>query len=174
MNNFNFINQFNKKSILFFVLVFMSLTYFFSYSILEDKNNLIKDSYGIIQKFPIEIDYAHFISPLNQDNQVKVLLKPLTINHATISNNNNNNNNNNQSMNAVMKVYSTNGTLIKTTSFPTGFNYNGSESIKLATNIADKSIETATAVIQLTNLEKTQPLSDPITIRLSLGQVIDK
>lgn len=174
MNNFNFINQFNKKSILFFVLVFMSLTYFFSYSILEDKNNLIKDSYGIIQKFPIEIDYAHFISPLNQDNQVKVLLKPLTINHATISNNNNNNNNNNQSMNAVMKVYSTNGTLIKTTSFPTGFNYNGSESIKLATNVADKSIETVTAVIQLTNLEKTQPLSDPITIRLSLGQIIDK
>ncbi len=173
MNNFNFINQFNKKSILFFVLVFMSLIYFFSYSILEDKNNLIKDSYGIIQKFPIEIDYAHFISPLNQDNQVKVLLKPLTINHATISNNNNNNNNN-QSMNAVMKVYSTNGTLIKTTSFPTGFNYNGSESIKLATNIADKSIETVTAVIQLTNLEKTQPLSDPITIRLSLGQIIDK
>jgi hypothetical protein len=152
----------------------MSLTYFFSYFIfLEDKNNLIKDSYGIIQKFPIEIDYAHFISPLNQDNQVKVLLKPLTINHATISNNNNNNNNN-QSMNAVMKVYSTNGTLIKTTSFPTGFNYNGSESIKLATNIADKSIETVTAVIQLTNLEKTQPLSDPITIRLSLGQIIDK
>lgn len=172
MNNFNFINQFNKKSILFFVFVFMSLTYFFSYSILEDKNNLIKDSYGIIQKFPIEIDYAHFISPLNQDNQVKVLLKPLTINHATISNNNNNNNN--QSMNAVMKVYSTNGTLIKTTSFPTGFNYNGSESIKLATNIADKSIEAVTAVIQLTNLEKTQPLSDPITIKLGLGQVIDK
>jgi hypothetical protein len=147
----------------------MSLTYFFSYFIfLEDKNNLIKDSYGIIQKFPVEIDYAHFISPLNQDNQVKVLLKSLTANDATISNNNN------QSMNAVMKVYSTNGTLLKTTSFPTGFNYNGSESVKLATNIADKSIETVTAVIQLTNLEKTQPLSDPITIKLGLGQVIDK
>jgi hypothetical protein len=147
----------------------MSLTYFFSYSIfLEDKNNLIKDSYGIIQKFPIEIDYAHFISPLNQDNQVKVLLKSLTTNDATVSNNNN------QSINAVMKVYSTNGTLLKTTSFPTGFNYNDSESVKLATNIADKSIETVTAVIQLTNLEKTQPLSDPITIKLGLGQVIDK
>jgi hypothetical protein len=169
MINFNFVSQFNKKSILFFVLVSMSLTYFFSYSIfLEDKNNLIKDSYGIIQKFPIEIDYAHFISPLNQDNQVKVLLKSLTTNDATVSNNNN------QSINAVMKVYSTNGTLLKTTSFPTGFNYNDSESVKLATNIADKSIETVTAVIQLTNLEKTQPLSDPITIKLGLGQVMDK
>ncbi|HJU60033.1 MAG TPA: hypothetical protein VJ583_09795 [Nitrososphaeraceae archaeon] len=172
MTNFNFVNEFNKKSILFFVVVSISLTYFFSYSIfLEDKNNLIKNSYGIIQKFPIEIDYAHFISPLNQYNQVKVLLKSLTINDTTLSNNNNINN---QSMNAVMKVYSTNGTILKTTSFPTGFNYNSSESIKLATNIADKSIETVTAVIQLTNLEKTQPLSDPITIRLGLGQVIDK
>ena len=171
MTNFNFVNEFNKKSILFFVVVSISLTYFFSYSIfLEDKNNLIKNSYGIIQKFPIEIDYAHFISPLNQDNQVKVLLKSLVTNDVTGSNNNNNN----QSINAVMKVYSTNGTLLKTTSFPSGFNYNDLESIKLATNIVDRSIETVTAVIQLTNLEKTQPLSDPITIRLGLGQIIDK
>ena len=173
MNNFNFVNQINKKSILFVVLVSMSLTYFFSHSIsLNEENNLIKDSYGIIQKFPIEVDYAHFISPLNQDNQVKVLLKSITTNDTTGSNKNNNNNN--QSMNAVMKVYSMNGTLLKTTSFPSGFNYNGSESIKLATNIADKSIETVTAVIQLTNLEKTQSLSDPITIKLGLGQVTDK
>ena len=170
MNNFNFVNHINKKSILFVVLVSMSLTYFFSHSIsLKEENNLIKDSYGIIQKFPIEVDYAHFISSLNQDNQVKVLLKSLTTNDTTGSNNNNN-----QSMNAVMKVYSTNGTLLKTTSFPSGFNYNGSESVKLATNIADRSIETVTAVIQLTNLEKTQPLSDPITIKLGLGQVTDK
>ena len=169
MNNFNFVNQFNKKSILFIVLVYMSLTYFFPHSIsLDEENNLIKDSYGIIQKFPVEIDYAHFISSVNQDNQVKVFLKSLTTSDTTGLNNNN------QSMNAVMKVYSTNGTLLKTTSFPSGFNYNGSESVKLATNIADKSIETVTAVIQLTNLEKTQPLSDPITIKLGLGQVTDK
>ena len=37
-----------------------------------------------------------------------------------------------------------------------------------------QSIETITAVIQLTNLEKTQPLSDPLTIKLGLGQVIDR
>jgi hypothetical protein len=173
MNNFNFLNPFNKKSLLFFVLVSMSLTYFFSHSIsLDEENNLIKASYGIIQKFPVEIDYAHFISPLNQENQVKVLLKPLITNDTIGSNNNNNNSN--QSMNAVMKVYSTNGTLLKTSSFPSGFNYNGSESVKLATNIVDKSIETVTAVVQLTNLEKTQQLSDLITIKLSLGQVIDK
>lgn len=172
MNNLNFVNQFTKKkSLLLFVFVSMSLTYFFFHFIsLEYADSLIQYSYGIIQKFPIEIDYAHFISPLNQDNQVKVLLKSLVTNDVTGSNNNNNN----QSINAVMKVYSTNGTLLKTTSFPSGFNYDDLESIKLATNIADRSIETVTAVIQLTNLEKTQPLSDPITIRLGLGQIIDK
>ena len=156
---------------MFFVFVSMSLTYFFFHFIsLEYADSLIQYSDGIIQKFPIEIDYAHFISPLNQDNQVKVLLKSLVTNDVTGSNNNNNN----QSINAVMKVYSTNGTLLKTTSFPSGFNYNDLESIKLATNIADKSIDTVTAVIQLTNLEKTQPLSDPLTIKLGLGQVIDR
>jgi hypothetical protein len=170
MNNLNFVNQFNKKSIIFFVMVFVSLTCLFSISIFpENENILIKSSYGVIQKLPIDIDYAQFISPLNQDNQVKVYLKSLPIDDLTgVSNNTN------QTINAVMKVYSTNGTLLKTTSFPSGFYYNSLKSIKLATNIIDKSVETITAVVQLTNLEKTQPLSDPITFKLGLGQIIDK
>ncbi|HEU4483658.1 MAG TPA: hypothetical protein VFR65_11475 [Nitrososphaeraceae archaeon] len=147
------------------MLSISSICLFQSFS-LENKNNLIKESYGIIQTFPMEIDYAHFISPLNQDNQVKVLLKSLTTNDTTGLNN--------KTINAVMKIYSINGTLLKTSSYPQGFNYNSTESIKLATNIADKSIDTVTAVIQLTNLEKTQPLSDPLTIKLGLGQVIDR
>jgi hypothetical protein len=151
-------------------MIFTSLTYLVFISIVpENENILIKSSYGIIQKIPIDIDYAQFISPLNQDNQVKVYLKSLPTDDLTGINNNTN-----QTMNAVMKVYSTNGTLLKTTSFPSGFNYNSLKSIKLATNIIDKSVETVTAVVQLTNLEKTQPLSDPITINLGLGQIIDK
>jgi hypothetical protein len=142
-----------------------SICLFQSFS-LENKNNVIKESFGVIQTFPMEIDYAHFISPLNQDNQVKVLLKSLTTNDTSGLNN--------KTINAVMKIYSINGTLLKTSSYPQGFNYNSTESVKLATNIADKSIETITAVIQLTNLEKTQPLSDPLTIKLGLGQVIDR
>jgi hypothetical protein len=166
MNNFNILNQFNKNFIVFFILLSISSICLFQSFSLENKNNLIKESYGIIQTFPMEIDYAHFISPLNQDNQVKVLLKSLTTNDTTGLNN--------KTINAVMKIYSINGTLLKTSSYPQGFNYNSTESIKLATNIADKSIDTVTAVIQLTNLEKTQPLSDPLTIKLGLGQVIDR
>ena len=166
MNNFNILNQFNKNFIVFFILLSISSICLFQSFSLENKNNIIKESYGVIQTFPMEIDYAHFISPLNQDNQVKVLLKSLTTNDTAGLNN--------KTINAVMKIYSINGTLLKTSSYPQGFNYNSTESIKLATNIADKSIETITAVIQLTNLEKTQPLSDPLTIKLGLGQVIDR
>jgi hypothetical protein len=166
MNNFNILNQFNKNFIVFFILLSISSICLFQSFSLENKNNIIKESYGVIQTFPMEIDYAHFISPLNQDNQVKVLLKSLTTNDTSGLNN--------KTINAVMKIYSINGTLLKTSSYPQGFNYNSTESIKLATNIADKSIETITAVIQLTNLEKTQPLSDPLTIKLGLGQVIDR
>jgi hypothetical protein len=166
MNNFTIINQFNKNFIVFFILLSVSSICIFQSFSPENKNNLIEESYGVIQTFPMQIDYAHFISPLNQDNQVKVLLKSLTTNDTTGLNN--------KTINAVMKIYSINGTLLKTSSYPQGFNYNSTESIKLATSIADKSIETITAVIQLTNLEKTQPLSDPLTIKLGLGQVIDR
>jgi hypothetical protein len=179
MNNFNIIKQFNKNFIVFFVLLSISSIYLFQSFSLENINNLIKEAYSIIQTFPMEIDYAHFISPLNQDNQIKVLLKSLTTSDAVGLNNNKTTSdtaglNNNKTINAVMKVYSINGTLLKTSSYPQGFNYNNTESIKLATNLADKSIENVTAVIQLTNLEKTQPLSDPLTIKLGLGQVIDR
>jgi hypothetical protein len=166
MNNFTIINQFNKNFMVFFILLSVSSICIFQSFSPENKNNLIEESYGVIQTFPMQIDYAHFISPLNQDNQVKVLLKSLTTNDTTGLNN--------KTINAVMKIYSINGTLLKTSSYPQGFNYNSTESIKLATSIADKSIETITAVIQLTNLEKTQPLSDPLTIKLGLGQVIDR
>ena len=166
MNYFNILNQFNKNFIVFFILLSVSTICIFQSFSLDNKNNLINESFGVIQTFPMKIDYAHFISPLNQDNQVKVLLKSLTTNDTAGLNN--------KTINAVMKIYSINGTLLKTSSYPQGFNYNSTESIKLATNIADKSIETITAIIQLTNLEKTQPLSDPLTIKLSLGQVIDR
>ncbi len=166
MNTFNIIKQINKNYIVFFVLLSISSIYLFQSFTLENKNDIIKETYGIVQTLPMEIDYAHFISPLNQDNQVKVLLKSLTTADSAGLNN--------KTINAVMKVYSINGTLLKTSSYPQGFNYNNTESIKLATNIADKSIETVTAIIQLTNLEKTQSLSDPLTIKLGLGQVIDR
>ena len=41
MNNFNFVNQFNKISIVFVVMVFVSLTYLFSISIFPENENIL-------------------------------------------------------------------------------------------------------------------------------------
>lgn len=132
-------------------------------------NDILMKSFAISeQKFEIAIDYAHFISPLNQDNQVKVLLKYLQSNIKDITEINN------KSINAIMKVYSTNGTLLKTSSFPDGFVYNSSQPVQLATNIVDNSITSINATLQITNFEKTQSLSNPVTINLNLGDIVDK
>jgi hypothetical protein len=125
------------------------------------------NSHAISEKIDVVINYAHFISPLNNENQIKIILTYL-------QNNDNVDEITNKSINAIMKIYSTNGTLLKTSSFPHGFIYNVSEPVQLATNIVNDSITSVNAILQLTNLEKTQPISDPITINLTLGQVINK
>lgn len=153
-----------SKVFLLILLCYFSFP-FFSLNL----NDILMKSFAISeQKFEIAIDYAHFISPLNQDNQVKVLLKYLQSNIKDITEINN------KSINAIMKVYSTNGTLLKTSSFPDGFVYNSSQPVQLATNIVDNSITSINATLQITNFEKTQSLSNPVTINLDLGDIVDK
>lgn len=143
-------------------LLFLTFGYFLL-SFFYNNQNL----YAISEKIDFEIKYAHFISPLNNDNQIKIVL-------TFLQNNNDLDEITNKSINAIMKVYSTNGTLLKTSSFPKGFIYNSSEPIQLATNIVNGSITTVNTIVQLTNLEKTQPISNPITINLTLGQIFNK
>lgn len=153
-----------SKVFLLILLCYFSFP-FFSLNL----NDILMKSFAISeQKIEIAIDYAHFISPLNQDNQVKVLLKYLQSNIKDITEINN------KSINAIMKVYSTNGTLLKTSSFPDGFVYNSSQPVQLATNIVDNSITSINATLQITNFEKTQSLSNPVTINLNLGDIVDK
>lgn len=153
-----------SKVFLLILLCYFSFP-FFSLNL----NDILMKSFAISeQKIEIAIDYAHFISPLNQDNQVKVLLKYLQSNVKDITEINN------KSINAIMKVYSTNGTLLKTSSFPDGFVYNSSQPVQLATNIVDNSITSINATLQITNFEKTQSLSNPVTINLNLGDIVDK
>jgi len=146
-------------------LLFLTFGYFLL-SFFYNNQNLYAISEKIDFEIKFEIKYAHFISPLNNDNQIKIVL--------TFLNNNDLDEITNKSINAIMKVYSTNGTLLKTSSFPKGFIYNSSEPIQLATNIVNGSITTVNTIVQLTNLEKTQPISNPITINLTLGQIFNK
>jgi hypothetical protein len=72
----------------------------------------------------------------------------------------------------VMKVYSPDGALLKTSSSPTPFPIRGSHgSLTLATTLTDPRIESVTASIVFTNSIKTETISNelPVNVDLSKG-----
>jgi len=77
----------------------------------------------------------------------------------------------NQLINAVMEVYAPNGTLIRTTSIGNGFalQSDGGEQV-LRTTLHDKSLQSVSIKIVLTDLSKKTPLSNQITDDLKLEQ----
>jgi hypothetical protein len=118
------------------------------------------------QEVLLALDSAQFIPRLNttEGSQVKVLVN-YTVNDPSIVN---------QTINAVMNVYTLNGTLIKTSSFPAGFTANNFGTQQLATTIKGNPnpIQNITTVITITNGAKLIPLSNSLTTKLNLGQVI--
>ena len=98
------------------------------------------------QEVILSLDNSTF-SPLTTGtgNQVKVLANYNIQNSSIVG----------QTINAVMKLYTLNGTLIKSSSYPSGFvaqNTNGTAELK--TNV-DPTIKSAIANITLTNAAKT-------------------
>ena len=70
-----------------------------------------------------------------------------------------------------MKVYATNGTLIKTSSSADGFVVNQTGSQQHVTTITKSTMQNVIAVVQYTNLTKTAPLSNPLQVNLTLTQI---
>ena len=69
----------------------------------------------------------------------------------------------------VMKVYSPDGTLLKTSSSPTPFPISGSHgSSTLATTLTDPRIESVTASIVFTNAIKTETISNELPVNVDL------
>ena len=70
-----------------------------------------------------------------------------------------------------MKIYSSNGTLIHSTSFPDGFTAkkNGGEE-ELKTTIKDPTLEHAIANVTFTDLKKTETISNTVTANLEFNQ----
>ena len=113
------------------------------------------------QPILVKLDTAYFISHSKEgNNQVKVLLNYTFTNNSLIGTNGN----------AVLKIYATNERLLKTSSFPSGFIFKNIDTKQLSTNIPFKSGENITAVISLTNQNKTIPLSNSLKIPLTLGK----
>ena len=110
----------------------------------------------------ISLNTAYFtsLSGGGGNHQVKVVANYNVSNSSVIG----------QKINAVMKVYSVNGTLLKTTSFPVGFTVNKTGTQQLLTNLPNSTSHNITAVATFTNLPKTLALSNPLKVPLNLGQ----
>jgi hypothetical protein len=106
------------------------------------------------------LDYAHFLPLTNNSklHQVKVIVNY----SAPIS----------TGQHAYMKVYAPNGTLIKTSSSPNGLKTIVPGKAQFATTISDSMIKQVTAYTMFTNSLRTVNYSNPISIKLSLGQTI--
>ena len=77
----------------------------------------------------------------------------------------------NQVINAVMAVFAPNGTLLKTTSFPSGFTAQsdgGTETLRTA--FRDKSLTSVTANVTFTDVTKSRSISNVLTINLDLEE----
>lgn len=117
------------------------------------------------QEVKLTLDYAHFLPVSVNENsnqtgqQVKVILNYTTANSSVL----------NQIINAVMKVYTSNKTLVKTSSFPGGFIANSSDVQQLATTLVDSKLQNVIAVVQFTDAAKTVPMSNSVIITLNFG-----
>ena len=113
------------------------------------------------QEISISLDHAEFIPLGEEGNQVNVFSN-YTVNDPSLLN---------QEINSVMKIYSINGTLIKTSSSVEGFIVNQTGSQRHVTTINNISLQNVIAVVQYTDLAKTLPLSNPLQVDLNLTQV---
>jgi hypothetical protein len=106
------------------------------------------------------LDYAHFLPLTNNSklHQVKVI-----VNYSPP---------NSTGQYAYMKVYAPNGTLIKVSSSPNGVKTVAPGKAQFATTISDSMIKEVKAYTMFTNSHRSVNYSNPISIKLSLGQTI--
>jgi hypothetical protein len=76
-----------------------------------------------------------------------------------------------QRINAVMEVYASNGTLIRTSSYPDGFIAESSGGVEgLETTIKDSTLQSVTANVTFRDLNKTEVLSNDLRVNLNLAE----
>jgi hypothetical protein len=93
-----------------------------------------------------------------EENQVKVIVNYATQDPMAVH----------DLVKGVMKVYSANGTLLKTSSSPTPFPVSTSGKAQLATTLTDNSQDSVTAKIVFTNPIKTETVSNELLVKIDL------
>ncbi len=122
-------------------------------------NNII--AFGDKKKITLTLDKSSF-APLTtiHGNQLSVSVR-YQVNDESLAD---------EKINGLMKVYSSNGTLMHSSSFPQGFvakSKGGVEELK--TTIRDSTINQVISNVTFTDLKKTETLSNTLTAKLKLN-----
>ncbi len=147
--------SYSPKSIILFVLALSLFSFLPATSVTQ---SFAQNS----ERISISVSNSTFVPLTNTDaNQVRVGVE-YTIEDESIEN---------EMINAVMKVYAPNGSLIRTTSIPSGFTAQGNGGVEvLKTTFLDKSMQSILANITLTDLTKKVPVSNVIAVNLDLEE----
>ena len=111
------------------------------------------------QEIVLSLNDSSF-APIAPDgkNQVKVVVNYATQEPMVV----------NDLVKGVMKVYSANGTLLKTSSSPTPFAASSSGKLSLTTTLTDNTIDSVTANIVFTNPIRTEIVSNELPVKIDL------
>jgi hypothetical protein len=71
-------------------------------------------------------------------------------------------------INGVMKIYSKNGTMVKYSSFPSGFIANKTGTVEFKTTIRDPALSNVIANVTILDVAKKNDLSNTVTTNLTL------
>ena len=148
----------SSRTSLVFILALISMQFFF-YSTYMSAKNVFADNDSIL----LTLENASFV-PLSKvrGNQVTMSVT-YQVNDESLEG---------EKVNGIMKLYSTNGSLIHSSSFPDGFTAKkkgGTEEFK--TTIRDSTIQSLTANVTFTDMKKSDAISNVITSHLQLKKL---
>lgn len=113
------------------------------------------------KEIDLKLNDAQFYLPLGKNVQVIKLTTTYSVTDpATVD----------KQISGTMKIYTANGTLMKTTSIPNGFKADKNGFQQFVTSLPNSTIQSITTVVLFTDLNKTAALSNSITNNLVLNK----
>jgi hypothetical protein len=141
----------NYRNIVLFIVISI-----FIFSTLQQ---LVFANHG--KEIILKLNDAQFFLPSGKNiQQVKLTTTYSVSDSATIG----------KEISGTMKIFSSNGTLIKTTSIPNGFKVDKTGFQQFVTSLPNSTIQNITTVVLFTDLNKTAPLSNSINTDLILNK----
>jgi predicted DNA binding protein len=146
----------NKKTKKYRNIVLFIVISIFIFSTLQQ---LVFANHG--KEIILKLNDAQFFLPSGKNiQQVKLTTTYSVSDSATIG----------KEISGTMKIFSSNGTVIKTTSIPNGFKADKTGFQQFVTSLPNSTIKNITTVVLFTDLNKTAPLSNSINTDLILNK----